>query len=376
MSSEQFKVLVGVELDRASLNSLKTQIQNVGDVKIDVKADTSGVAQNVKSQVRQCESEFNRLSSRLKNSIKFKVDTGDLKFQVHKVSTEFDKLQISSKEAKAAIDRMKTAESVFNELYQGFNKGTVSAEKMADAYRELQVASKAASNAVKTVKLNEVSDIDRNNAILGAKNWLKDNSKAAVKFKGEIDRITRAMETCDATTFGHLKKELDNVKKKAKEAGLTGQTMGDKLKTKFKEYGAYFSVANLAMEITQGIRYMYQAVSEVDKAMTELKRVTDLSDAQYSNLYDDLTVSAREYGVALNDLVSATADWARAGFDANTAKGLAEVTTMYQHIADVDYATAVQNLLTAYKGFEGELKGMFGTDTVAAVGYIGDILNE
>lgn len=356
------------------LTTLKNRYQELRN-SMEGQLSTSQLAK-LDSAVENTEKKLAAASAKFKDALRLEVDTGELSLKLQKINVEFDKIENKTDEVRMAMKNLGDANGEFNKLYESFVKGEIGIEKMADAYNELQIAARTAENAVKSANLNTISQIDRDNAILDAKNWLKANSKAAQQFKAEIDGITRAMESCDAVTFNKLQKQLKNVKKRAQEAGLTGLTMKDKLKTKITEYGAYFSVANIAMETAQAIRYMFQNVLEVDTAMTELKRVTDLSATQYSDLYDELTVSAREYGTTLTDIISATADWSRAGFDPNIAKGLAEVTTMYQHIADVDYQTAFENLETAYKGFETQLKQDFGGDTVAAVSYIGDILNE
>lgn len=81
-----------------------------------------------------------------------------------------------------------------------------------------------------------------------------------------------------------------------------------------------------------------------------VKRVTSLSASEYENLYDSMTQSAKKYGAQLDTMIKSTASWVQLGFDANTASKLAEVSTMYQHVTDLDEATAVKNLVTAYKG--------------------------
>lgn len=206
--------------------------------------------------------------------------------------------------------------------------------------------------------------------------WLKDNSAAALQFERQLRDLQRQLKNCDAATLKKVASEFDNIKTKAKLAGVATQTMTDKLKTKFKEYATYFGASSAIFEIVQGLRYMAQAVLEVDTAMTGLMRVTELTNAQYDELYDKMVDSAKEYGRTLTDTINATADWVRAGFDENTALGLAEVTAMYQNVSDLDYDEAAENLLTSYNGFKQQLSEDYGGDTVAAVEHITDVLNE
>ena len=299
---------------------------------------------------------------------------GKLDYEIKKIETEFDKLGI---EGSNSLNEMETALNNFESAYNKLSDDPASMERLINSYKELTAAMSKASYEAKGLKLTSVDEVTRSTDVAKLKKWMNDNTKAAREYGAELNSILEKLSQCNnSVERSQLLNKSENIKATAALENKTGLTIGDTIKKKFKEYGAYFSVASLAIEATQGLRNMYQAVLEVDTAMTELKRVTDLSANQYTDLYGELTVSAREYGTTLADIINATADWSRAGFDANTAKGLAEVTTMYEHIADVDYDTAVQNLLTAYKGFQGQLDEQFGTDTVAAVSYIGDILNE
>ena len=156
----------------------------------------------------------------------------------------------------------------------------------------------------------------------------------------------------------------------AEAAGKTGISMTDRLKMQFTRLSSYFGAASVIIAGVQILKEGFQNVLDVDTKLTELYRVTDLTSSQYSNVYDTLTASAQKYGTTLTDLISQTADWSRAGFnDPKQAAGLAEITSVYQHIADIDADTSMENILTAYKGFEPQLKKQFGSDAAAAAAH-------
>lgn len=205
--------------------------------------------------------------------------------------------------------------------------------------------------------------------------WKKNNTAAKEYFK-TIDSLIAQSKNADEIGIQRLNEKLSHIDSQAKLQGVDGLDFGGRLKEKVKQYSSYFSVASVAFAGAQKMREMAQNVLEIDTAMTGLHRVTDLSASGYSELYDNMIVSAKEYGSTLSDIINATADWSRAGFDAKTANGLAEVTAMYQHVSDLDYAEASKNLLTSFNGFKGQLTEMFGEDQVGAGRYIADILNE
>lgn len=138
----------------------------------------------------------------------------------------------------------------------------------------------------------------------------------------------------------------------------------------------YFSTYAIIHTGIRTLKDMYKNVLAVDTAMTELYRVTNLSDKEYATLYDNMTKSAKAYGTELNTMINSTASWVRLGFDANTANKLAEVSTMYQNVTDLDESTAVKNLVTAYQGYKEQLTKIYSGDEVAAVEHIADVYDK
>lgn len=242
--------------------------------------------------------------------------------------------------------------------YSGLKKQAEEAEKAALAFDNLNLK-----------KTNFYDSIDV---------WRKNHSAViGTDFDTQLTNIQNRIQDIDSPgSLNNLKAEFAQVTNQAQLADKATLNVGDRIKNQLKQYATYFGVAGAMMVGSQGIRSMFNNTLQVDTQMTELRRVTDLSESQYTNLFSEMTASAQQYGVALSDIISATADWSRAGFDANTSKQLAEITTMYQHVSDLDYDEAAQNLLTSYKGFEKQLTERYNGDATQAVGHIGDILNE
>lgn len=282
--------------------------------------------------------------------------------------SEMQKYAKGTQEYIAAQDRMISSAKEFSRVesslknsikdFSGLDKQAKAAEKTAVAYENLELK-----------KTNFADSIDL---------WRKNHSSViGTDFDTQLKNIQgRISDINSPGALNNLKAEFSQVTTQAQLADKASLNLGDRIKNQIKQYATYFGVAGAMMIGTQGIRSMYNNTLQVDTEMTELRRVTDLSESQYSQLFTEMTASAKEYGVALSDVISATADWSRAGFDANTSKELAEITTMYQHVSDLDYDEAAQNLLTSYKGFEKQLTERYAGDTAEAVGHIGDILNE
>lgn len=305
------------------------------------------------------------------------------------VDSKYNKINDPTKDLTSAYDSYKNAKKNlfdtenFTDDVVAVNEYNAALETVknqlsivSDKEKQAAAAAKAEASAQKEATAAMQLRSKANNLSQSMDLWLKRNSAAAETFGGQIRSLQAELQSCDATRLSGIQSEFKTITTQAEIAGKTGLTFVDGLKQKFAELSSYFSAASIIMTGIQTVKEMAQNVLDVDTQMTELKRVTDLTTDQYAGIYDRLISSAQEYGTQLTDLISATADWSRAGFDADVAAGLAEITSVYQHIADLDYDTSAENLLTAYKGFQTQLDEQFGNDETAAVTHIADVYNE
>lgn len=308
-------------------------------------------------------------------SIKDNISNGTLENQIQTIENDYRKLGLTEDEIAQKTQTLKSLlstmgasddiESVTRD-YAAFGQEVVKAQNDVKALRREQQKQKDEANLANG-KNALSSQIDV---------WLKKNSAAASQFGARLREIQQELLTADGTKLTALKREFQEIKRQAELAGKATMTLGDRLKSKLGSLATYFSATMMISYAIQGVRAMYQNVLEVDTAMTELYRVTDLTDQQYSQLYDKMVAGAKKYGVALNDIIEATASWVRLGFEANTASQLAEITAMYQHVTDLDNDTAVKNLVTAYKGYQEELLQVSDGDSTKAVTKIADAYDK
>ena len=369
----------GIETGLDGVKRLRTEVRTLDsegkqlDFKVSVQDDellkTKTDAQMLIEELKQID------------TIKMNVDTGDISNQVDKIESDFRKITNVTKETQSAMDDFKSAQSLLNEARtSGNNKELISGmEQYETALKkvknQIDINTRAQKEQASASKLMS----DKQTFSLQMTKWLKDNSAAAEDFGGKIQKLQAELQSCDSVRFSNIKSEFKQLTMQADISGKTGLTFADKFKQQFSKLSSYVSAASVIMTGIQIAKSAFQNVLDIDTQMTELKRVTDLSASQYTNIYDNLTASAQKYGTQLTDLISATADWSRAGFDADTASGLAEITSVYQHIADLDYDTSAENLLTAYKGFQSELTSVYGDSqqgVLDAVSHISDVYNE
>ena len=88
------------------------------------------------------------------------------------------------------------------------------------------------------------------------------------------------------------------------------------------------------MAAYRAIGKMVKNVIALDTAMTELKKVTNETDAAYAAFLDRAEKRAKSLGATLTDTVNATADFARLGYGIHDAEKLADAAVVYKNVGD------------------------------------------
>ena len=161
--------------------------------------------------------------------------------------------------------------------------------------------------------------------------------------RGELQRLT--------TEFSQLKAEID-------ASGLSVQTVGDKIKKMFFSQLGNMAISSAVGALKRSFKELYNSVVEIDKAMIELKKVTDLSADAYDSFLRRASSAAVSVGATVSDYVDATADFARLGFSLADSENLATTATIYKNVGDgiESIADASESVISTMKAFNIEAK--------------------
>ena len=116
------------------------------------------------------------------------------------------------------------------------------------------------------------------------------------------------------------------------------------------------------MEAVQVIQEMIAAVTRLDTAMTELKKVTDETDTTYETFFSNAATQAKQIGTTMSNYISSTADFARLGYSLEDSEELATVASVYFNVADgistIDEAS--QSVISTMKAFDVQVNESMG----------------
>ena len=267
------------------------------------------------------------------------------------------------RQIKNATERNRTAKNMINkhDLYDsGYAKQVKDSErllqnqlKLASAKAQDKVATRAATaeskKYVDTFKVNKLSN--------NIKNWLAKNTAATEKAKLEMQSYLRTLDSGKVTpeVFATVQKGLGDTDTKMRETGKLGSNLTSSLKSGMKSFVQWTLASGGVMAVVGGMREMYQAVTDINKATVELKKVSDASDNELAKYYDDATESAKKYGASIADVISNTADYSRLGYDLSSASQLSDATTLMQKIGDnMTQESSSDGMISTLRGFQLE----------------------
>ena len=132
--------------------------------------------------------------------------------------------------------------------------------------------------------------------------------------------------------------------------GLNGavtaqQGKTEKLKTGWQEFtgafggvakgiGQYLSRAFSVWAIVGQIKKGFNAVKQIDAALTELKKVTDETEGSYQRFLNTASQTAGKIGSTVSDFTQASANFARLGYTMEESAKMAETAIVYKNVAD------------------------------------------
>lgn len=147
---------------------------------------------------------------------------------------------------------------------------------------------------------------------------------------------------------------IDRISGDLKEAGDDAKNFSSRFSEALSNQGAqwlarFFSFQDL-------IRYgkqIAQTVISVDSALTELRKVSDASNTRLQQSFQKSAQTAQELGATITDVINATSDWARLGYNVDQAEELARVTTLFQTVGDnMTQESASQSLVSTLQGYK------------------------
>lgn len=265
-------------------------------------------------------------------------------------SAQYQTVANSLKDVETAYENLKIAKDAYDA-----EASTSNYEQLISANEKLVSSIKLTENELKILS-NEQSKVLSPSVIASSKksftSYLKNNTKAAKAYKEEIallEQELNSMSTAqDKINFDTKFKNLQN---RAIAEGNTGKSFIAEIGKSFQKIAVFANVYGTIQRIPEVINRMYQEVTKVDTAMTNLYKVTDETASVYEKFQQNAGTTAKELGRDISSYIEQTSEWAKLGYNMSQSSELAKISSIYANVGEVDDKTAVSDLVTVMKAY-------------------------
>lgn len=299
---------------------------------------------NVTSEIKAFEDELN-----------FTFDPKLLNEQIEATRANLSKLSTPIENADQKLDEFAADLKSLPLNSQGLVQGDA-ALKLSNQVKEMSVAVQdAAKSEAKLQEFSLKKSTLSNNII----SWMNQHKKAAEEYGIQLDLLLKKINALDGTRpsdnniLTQSSKEFKNIQSAAKASGALTDSIFTKMGANVKKFIQWYGASNLIMKGVTYLHKMFTEVQNIDTAMTNLKKVTDASDSAFDRFLENAITKAKTLGASVSDLVNATAEFSRVGYDLNQAELLGQAAVVYQNVGDGITATdASQSIISTLKAFD------------------------
>ena len=340
-------------------------------------AEINSLLQSVTNNLKAAKKEeseidaFNRKLDAHNQEIQKKLDLKEQEIQKAKELNEVEMQNYWQGRFEESVKGMTAENQVLKDMkkyYEDLNKEAIKAENQK-AKDENRIANLQNRISKLTAEVNRYATANQR-----ATTSMEQMSNGKT-FAVEWSRITNEMAKGADLTDRELKDlsaDMAVFKKEAQAAGLAGESAFGKFLNSFKTMSSYITANMVFNFVKRQVRELVNEVTEVDTAMTELRKVTEATNEQFEAFAISAGKTGRELGASVSDVINATATFARLGESLPDAEELGKVATLYKNVGDgIDIETASEDIVSTMKAFKIE-----ASDAITIVDKLNEVGNN
>lgn len=320
----------------------------------------SGLFANIKEDIDKAISleDLSSVRNRLKNIDKMlnsSFDTTKARNDISELTNSLNEIGGSSKEVKKINNQLSQLDTLLDKIEHSdsFEEQKKNVTQFESALRKTQNS----INKLKNTKDQRLFDfeIEKGNfendiAIFKEKypNAVKKCSKEIEEFENNLNNL----DAGDLEGLSNQRKEWNAYTKQLRANGELTDSVFKKIFNNAKKFIQWYGVTGFLSDVVRLLRSMVAEVKAVDTAMVNLKKVTDASDSTFNNFLDRAYSRAKKLGVAVTELINATAEFSRVGYSLDESTVLGEAAVLYKNVGDgITEEEASKSIISTMKAF-------------------------
>lgn len=334
----------GVETSVASLVKELENVKTSGDVSVAAEKWKSFASAAKEAGVIVSQT-TDSISKKL-SSIQFKIDSKGYDQEIASIQAKYEKFGVSIEETKEKIESLKQA-------YNKISNASTS-DKRLEAEKEYQLALQKTRNELSILSSKTVSIDKRTNLSNSIQKWLLNNTKATQEARIELQGYIEELKKADlsGTEFDSISTKFKDIDNLMRSQNRLGKSLSDAFSSNIRSFAQWTAASVTFMDAINAVRNAVKNVYEIDTAMTNLYKVTEETDVRYNQFLTSASENAIKLGRNVSSLVEQTANWAKLGYSLSDSEQLAQISSIYANVGEVDDDTAVSDIVTVMKAYD------------------------
>lgn len=341
------------------VDDFKTKVETLEKSLNNISADDVGGLNAIKQQLSALSSEADNLAK--VNKIQLSFANGNYEAKVESTIAKTQQWRDENGNARISTEQLRTAlvnlGTAYNNLNADGGNTIANQEALKQAESELSAEIKRVTNEVAKMNAEYAKSSKVESLHQKLTEFYDKNSATHKKWGTELKQMMDATASgAKVTNSELLKMELryKQIGNEARQAGKLGLSLFDGIKEQAKKFTQWVSITSVVMKGVQAVRGAVGNVIELDDALLELSKVSDLSAEGLENVTNQAYELGEKVGKTGTQVLDAITTFKRAGFDITQSTYLAEDALKMTNVAEgiTDAADSAQYLISIMKGYK------------------------
>ena len=357
-----------------NLNISKISLGNNGalqDIQQQINSALKGEKINleIKNNIKEVSSEFDVLDNKLKNSfLKQEQYLSQLENRLNKIKER----SVTQHTKNENYDNSRDLNSIQN-IQNRINEIKSKNIRLSQEEKTLLQQQLIELDAYIKKESSKSAEINRSARFLTSQLRTLENLKVRVDNRGgkssEQVRISNELEKqinlykqliaqneiLGSVERNRIQKNVNDLKVQSRELVTTSQFSN--IFSRMKDYFIGSSIIGASIGV---LKTSFNTVLELDTDMRDLKKVTDETNETYSRFEEQANKTAIALGSTTDSVIKATTAWSEAGESFKNAELLAQNSTIFENVGDLNSDEANRGLISTMKAFNVNAQNSIG----------------
>ena len=332
------------KIQNINSGSSNYNIENIQEIINAMKAlnETTDRFTNINKSVNNLDKLLNTLEAAKKNTVNRGGQGDEYYNKIRDLIAQIEKLKNEQKDLTTGSNK---------EINEFLGKVTLISEEVDNLKKKASDFKSMDNIAGSAEKLSSKFD----DLIFKIQDFIDKNSRINQDggLSAEFNKLMISVQNADrsAKSLNELTARFNSLKSVVMSKGLTGRSLGDELSFIASKIGLKAMIGGATYQALNYLKQMVSVVKELDTGMTNLKRVSEETESTYQKFMTSAANQARDLGSTMQQVIDATTDFSRLGYNLKEASELANNALMYSNVGDLDINTATDDIVSSMKAF-------------------------